>query len=60
VEPHRGILISRIPVDGLGGLIFALGMVTVCLIAVPEIRALAVVSVLGGLVLAPILRLRGH
>lgn len=60
MEPHRGILISRIPVDGLGGLIFALGMVTVCLIAVPEIRALAVVSVLGGLVLAPILRLRGH
>jgi len=60
MEPHRGILISRIPVDGLGGLIFALGMVAVCLIAVPEIRALAAISVLGGLVLAPILRLRGH
>ncbi len=55
MEPHRGILISRIPVDGAGGLIFALGMVAIGLMAMPEIRLLALISLAGGAALAPIL-----
>ncbi len=60
MEPHRGILINRISVDGFGGIIFAAGMVVVLLLAVPQIWPLAVASVVGGVALAPLLRLRGH
>jgi hypothetical protein len=55
MEPHRGILISRVPVEGVGGLIFALGMVCVALMAMPEIRLLALISLVGGALLAPVL-----
>jgi hypothetical protein len=55
MEPHRGILISRIPAEGAGGLIFALGMIAIGLVAMPEIRALALISLVGGVLLAPIL-----
>jgi hypothetical protein len=55
MEPHRGILISRVPADGIGGLIFALGMVAIALMAVPQIRLLALVSLVGGVLLAPVL-----
>jgi hypothetical protein len=60
MEPHRGILISRIPVDGAGGLIFAVGMVAVTLIAVPEVRFLALISLVGGAALAPVLARMHH
>jgi hypothetical protein len=55
MEPHRGILISRVPVDGLGGLIFALGMAAIALMAAPEILLLALISLVGGGLLAPVL-----
>ena len=55
MEPHRGILISRVPAEGVGGLIFAVGMIAVALMAVPEIRLLALISLVGGAGLAPIL-----
>jgi hypothetical protein len=55
MEPHRGILISRVPVEGVGGLIFALGMVAVTLMAMPQIRLLALISLVGGVLLAPVL-----
>ncbi len=55
MEPHRGILISRVPAEGPGGLIFALGMVAVAFMAVPEIVLLAVISLVGGGLLAPVL-----
>jgi hypothetical protein len=55
MELHRGILISRVPVEGAGGLIFAVGMMAVTLMAMPEVRMLALVSLVGGAALAPIL-----
>jgi hypothetical protein len=55
VSPHPGIRIDHIPAEGGGGLIFAVGMVAVFLMAVPALRPVAAVAVLGGLLLAPIL-----
>jgi hypothetical protein len=52
---HQGIRIDHIPAEGGGGLIFALGMVLVFLVAVPALRPVAAVAVLGGLLLAPVL-----
>jgi hypothetical protein len=60
VDPHRGILINRIHVDGLGGLIFTVGMMTTLLLAVPALRPLVAVSLVGGLLLAPVLWRTGH
>jgi hypothetical protein len=54
-SPHPGIRIDQIPAEGGGGLIFAVGMVAVFLMAVPALRPVAAVAVLGGLLLAPIL-----
>jgi hypothetical protein len=54
-SPHPGIRIDHIPAEGGGGLIFALGMIAVFLIGVPALRPVAVVTALGGLLLAPIL-----
>ena len=54
-NPHPGIRIDHIPAEGGGGLIFAVGMVAVFLMAVPALRPVAAVAVLGGLLLAPIL-----
>lgn len=53
---HRGILINRIPVEGMGGLIFALGMAAIFLLAVPAFRPIVGLCLLGGILLAPILR----
>jgi hypothetical protein len=55
-SPHPGIRIDHIPAEGGGGLIFALGMIVVFLIGVPALRPLAAAALLGGLLLAPILR----
>ena len=51
-KPHRGILIDQIPADGAVGLIFALGMVLIFSIGIPEIRQFLPVALLGGLVVA--------
>jgi hypothetical protein len=55
MEPHRGILIHRIPVEGAGGLIFALGMVLIALVGIPALRPLAALSLLAGVAAAPVL-----
>jgi hypothetical protein len=55
MQPHPGIRIDRIPAQGGGGLIFAVGMVGIVLFAVPSLRPLFVVAVLGGVLLAPVL-----
>lgn len=60
MTPHRGILINRIPAEGVGGLIFALGMTAVFLLAVPSFRPLVGLSVLCGVLLAPILHMRAR
>jgi hypothetical protein len=54
-SPHPGIRIDHIPAEGGGGLIFAIGMVAVFLIGIPALRPVAAVTVLSGLLLAPIL-----
>jgi hypothetical protein len=55
MEPHRGILIHRIPVEGAGGLIFALGMVLIALVGIPAMRPLVALSLVAGLLAAPAL-----
>ena len=55
VQVHPGIRISSIPVEGGGGLIVALGMAVLVLVAVPELAPLALISILGGALLAPLL-----
>jgi hypothetical protein len=61
MQPHPGIRIDRIPAAGGGGLIFAIGMVAIVLVALPAVRPLAAVALLGGALLAPILhRLRWY
>jgi hypothetical protein len=55
MQVHPGIRIDRIPADGLGGLIFALGMAAVVLVAIPALRPVALLCLIGGAVLAPVL-----
>jgi hypothetical protein len=56
MSPHRGILISRIPAEGVGGLIFALGTTAIFLLAVPAFRPIVAFCLLGGVALAAVLR----
>jgi hypothetical protein len=53
--PHAGIRIDRIPAEGAGGLIFAVGSVVIFLMAFPALRPIAAAALLGGMVLAPLL-----
>jgi hypothetical protein len=53
--PHAGIRIDRIPAEGAGGLIFALGSVLIFLMAFPALRPIAAAAAVGGLLLAPLL-----
>jgi len=55
MQVHPGIRIDRIPAEEGGGLIFALGMVAVVLLAIPALRPLALVCLVGGALLAPVL-----
>ncbi len=55
MQVHRGILVHRVPAEGVGGLIFALGLAAVSLIAVPALRPLAAFSLLAGTLAAPLL-----
>jgi len=60
MQPHPGIRIDRIPAAGGGGLIFAVGMVAIVLLAVPALRPLFAVAVVGGVLLAPVLHRFRH
>jgi hypothetical protein len=55
MQPHPGIRIDRIPAAGGGGLIFAVGMAAIVLLAVPALRPLFAVALVGGVLLAPVL-----
>ena len=55
MQVHPGIRIHRIPVEGGGGLIVAVGMAALVLLAMPALWPLAIASVVGGAVLAPLL-----
>jgi hypothetical protein len=54
--PHTGIRIDRIPAEEGGGLIFALGMALISLVAFPALLPVAGAALVGGAVLAPALR----
>ncbi len=61
MDPHRGILTHRIPAEGLGGLIFTVGMLMLTLVAAPELRPLALLSAVAGVLSAPLIyRLHHH
>jgi hypothetical protein len=53
--PHAGIRIDRIPAEGGGGIIFALGIMVLFLIGVPVMRPVVALAALLGLLLAPVL-----
>ena len=53
---HPGIRINRIPLAGGGGLIVALTLPLLILVAVPAIRPLAAVCVVGGVLFAVAVR----
>lgn len=57
---HPGIRIDSIPAQGGGGLIFAIGMALLVLLAIPSLRPVALAAVLGGVLLAPILHRLRH
>ena len=59
-HPHPGIRIDSIPADEGGGLIFVAGMMITLLLAVPALRPLALVGLVAGALLAPILHRWGH
>jgi hypothetical protein len=53
--PHAGIRIDRIPAEGAGGLIFALGTAAIFLLAFPALVPVAGAALVCGIALAPIL-----
>ena len=53
--PHAGIRIDRIPAEGGGGLIFAVGSAAIFLIAFPALLPVAAAALVGGMALAPVL-----
>jgi len=55
MQPHPGIRIDKIPAEGVGGFIFAAGMAAIVVLAIPAVRPLVVLAVLGGILLAPVL-----
>lgn len=52
---HPGIRIDSIPVEEAGGLIFAVGMSVIFMIAVPAFIPIVGAAVVGGALLAPVL-----
>ena len=52
MKKHRGILIDKIPVRGLAGLVFAVGVIVIFLIGLPPIRQAARYSLAGGILVA--------
>jgi hypothetical protein len=53
--PHSGIRIDRIPAEGAGGMIFAVGIVVLFLIGVPAMRPVVALAAVCGALLAPLL-----
>jgi hypothetical protein len=53
--PHAGIRIDRIPAEEGGGLIFAVGLPAVFLMAFPVLLPVAGAAILGGIAFAPVL-----
>jgi hypothetical protein len=58
--PHPGIRIDSIPADEGGGLIFVAGMMITLLVAVPVLRPLALIGLVAGALMAPVIHRLGH
>jgi hypothetical protein len=58
--PHRGIRIDSIPVEGGGGLIFALGLPALVWLAVPALQPLLVGCLAAGVAFAFVFHARAH
>ena len=54
---HPGIQIHRIPAAGGPGLIFVIGLLIVLLVEIPAVRLVSVAGLLGGALVAGLLRL---
>ena len=53
---HPGIRIDKIPVTAtVGGLLFAIGIIVLAIVGVPEIRGLVIIGVPGGVLFAAVL-----
>ena len=52
---HPGITMHKIHVEGGAGLLYVAGSMAIFLLALPQIAPLALISLLGGLALAPAL-----
>ena len=48
MERHPGIRIDRIPVEGIAGFIFMVGIVALILTGLPSLRLVALICMLGG------------
>ena len=57
MDKHPGIRIDKIPIEGGPGLIFAVGILVISLMATPFTRAFFLLSILGGALGAVILYL---
>ena len=57
MEKHPGIRIDRIPVEGLAGFIFMVGVIALILTGLPSLRLAALICVTGGAVGAVVLSL---
>lgn len=57
MNTHSGIRIDRIPIEGLTGLVFVLGIMTLGLIALPPFRWLTLISLTCGALAAALLLL---
>jgi hypothetical protein len=53
--PHAGIRINDIPAEEGGGLIFAIGLPAIFLVAFPALLPVAGAAILGGIAFAPLL-----
>ena len=58
--PHPGIRIDRIRPEGIGGLIFAVGLPALVWLAVPALQPLLIACLVGGVLFAPIFHRMGH
>lgn len=57
---HAGIRIDRIPAEGGGGLIFAVGSAAIFLLAFPALLPIAGAALVCGIALAPVLHKLYH
>ena len=56
MKKHAGIQIDRIPLKGGPGLIFVVGFLAIFLVEIPAIRLVLALGLVGGLVIAVLLR----